>query len=576
MSIIKTSFRLAVIIILVIACSLILIDSASAATSIKHGWVALDSQNRVVLSGVRYPLSGTSGVRPIKKITNGVSTIDVKNNSVVYLSNNKLGTAQALIIGSTISGYKDAFITQFAIANDSSTSTQSNTSGTYQLLKPIPISSLKISVSNASYTGKAIIPNVIIKNGAYTLKQGADYSLSCKNNIKVGSSASVTIVGKGRYSSQVTRKFSINKASIANAAISGLKKSYNYSKKAIKPSVTITVSGRKLVKGTDYTVTYKNNTKLGTAKMTINGKGNYKGSKTANFKIIGKISKSCVGELGSCNYTGKAVKPAPEVTCNGKVLKKGRDYTLSYKNNIKLGTATVTVSGKGNYTGSVTKKFNIVKMTAGEYIARCAGAICYSREVWGGYNNTFDPATNRKVWKKVHDGVRKGQKPWYHSCTVNLMTTVRWSGYDNSSAIHNHNCPAMDRHLKNTPSKWKYLGEYRFHNAAEANKVLKPGDILWHGASGTGHTLMYIGPNMAKTVYEEYIKGTDGDKGRPPKNYIWISAHGSYKGSCQPCICGSNSLAYYQSYKVARPVGSLSKLDKTFAKVLPSLRPSIK
>ena len=67
--------------------------------------------------------------------------------------------------------------------------------------------------------------------------------------------------------------------------ISGLKKSYNYSKKAIKPSVTITVSGRKLVKGTDYTVTYKNNTKLGTAKMTINGKGNYKGSKTANFKI---------------------------------------------------------------------------------------------------------------------------------------------------------------------------------------------------------------------------------------------------------------------------------------------------
>ena len=72
-------------------------------------------------------------------------------------------------------------------------------------------------------------------------------------------------------------------------------------------------------------------------------------------------------------YTGKAIKPAPVVKYNGATLTKGTDYTVSYKNNTKVGTATVTVKGKGNYTGSrkVTFKINpkgttISKVTPGK------------------------------------------------------------------------------------------------------------------------------------------------------------------------------------------------------------------
>jgi len=72
-------------------------------------------------------------------------------------------------------------------------------------------------------------------------------------------------------------------------------------------------------------------------------------------------------------YTGKALKPAVKVVLKGKTLKKGTDYTVSYKNNKAIGTATVTVKGKGNYTGTATKTFKInpkavsgLKLTAGK------------------------------------------------------------------------------------------------------------------------------------------------------------------------------------------------------------------
>ncbi|MBR1751740.1 MAG: fibronectin type III domain-containing protein [Ruminococcus sp.] len=58
-------------------------------------------------------------------------------------------------------------------------------------------------------------------------------------------------------------------------------------------------------------------------------------------------------------YTGKALKPAPTVKLNDRILKKSTDYTVSYKNNVKCGKATVTVTGKGDYTGTKSGSFII-------------------------------------------------------------------------------------------------------------------------------------------------------------------------------------------------------------------------
>ncbi|MCI8490552.1 MAG: InlB B-repeat-containing protein, partial [Lachnospiraceae bacterium] len=59
-------------------------------------------------------------------------------------------------------------------------------------------------------------------------------------------------------------------------------------------------------------------------------------------------------------YSGKALKPKVTVTYNGVTLKEKTDYTLKYSNNKKVGQGSVAVTGKGNYTGSKTVKFNIL------------------------------------------------------------------------------------------------------------------------------------------------------------------------------------------------------------------------
>ena len=78
----------------------------------------------------------------------------------------------------------------------------------------------------------------------------------------------------------------IERDTVKNAKISGVKKSYVKTGKAIKPDVKVKVSGKTLKKKRDYTVKYKKNKKRGTATITIKGKGNYSGSKKVKFKIV--------------------------------------------------------------------------------------------------------------------------------------------------------------------------------------------------------------------------------------------------------------------------------------------------
>ena len=71
------------------------------------------------------------------------------------------------------------------------------------------------------------------------------------------------------------------------------------------------------------------------------------------------LSQAEVGGIADYSYTGKEITPEPTVTLSGKRLTNGKDYTLSYSNNKKPGTATVTVTGTGAYTGQVSVNFKI-------------------------------------------------------------------------------------------------------------------------------------------------------------------------------------------------------------------------
>ena len=74
---------------------------------------------------------------------------------------------------------------------------------------------------------------------------------------------------------------------------------------------------------------------------------------------VTNISKTKISTLKTRAFTGKPLTQALTITYGGKKLVNGRDYTLTWENNKNIGTASVTIKGKGKYNGSVTKKFRI-------------------------------------------------------------------------------------------------------------------------------------------------------------------------------------------------------------------------
>lgn len=137
-----------------------------------------------------------------------------------------------------------------------------------------------------------------------------------------------------------------------------------YTGSLIAPNVTVTCNDVELVKDTDYTVSYSNNKNVGTATISITGIGDYTGTITKNFNIVARdISDTTIGSIPNQTYTGNSISVLPVITYNGKTLSNNADYTLSYSNNNRVGTATVTITGKGNFTGTTSKNFTIKDFT---------------------------------------------------------------------------------------------------------------------------------------------------------------------------------------------------------------------
>ena len=133
-----------------------------------------------------------------------------------------------------------------------------------------------------------------------------------------------------------------------------------YSGKELKPDVTVKLGDDTLVKDKDFTIAYSDNTNAGTAAATITGIGDYAGTKKAEFTINpAPMKNATIGTIAAKTFTGKAQKPAPKVTFNGVTLKKDTDYKVAYKNNTNAGKATVTITGKGNFTGAKPATFVI-------------------------------------------------------------------------------------------------------------------------------------------------------------------------------------------------------------------------
>ena len=233
----------------------------------------------------------------------------------------------------------------------------------------------------------------------------------------------------------------LSRISISKASVTLSTSTYAYDGKAKTPFVTVKVGGKTLKKDTDYTVSYSSNTKVGTATVKITGKGNYTGSVSKTYSIKNNFKKATVSGISTKAFTGKNITQSITVKYNGKTLKKGTDYTVSYSSNKNIGTATVKVAGKGSYTGTVTKTFKInpakqeiQKLTAKSkafFVDWAQKGSATGYEIQYATNSKFTRAkkvtiTNNKTDKTTVSKL-SGKKKYY--VRVRSYTTVKGTKY---------------------------------------------------------------------------------------------------------------------------------------------------
>lgn len=213
-----------------------------------------------------------------------------------------------------------------------------------------------------TYTGNELTQTVTVTVNGKTLTVGTDYTVSDLTGTEPGSYP-VTVAGTGNYTGEVTKSFTISKAQISSAAITYDAGPYGYTGKEWKPEVTVSFNSATLTAGNDYTVSYENNINAGTAKIIITGIGDhFTGLTEKTFTInSAEISGCTFAPIADVTYNTKAHTPEVTVAISGRTLEADKDYTVSYASNINAGTATVTVTGKGNFTGSANTTFTIAK-----------------------------------------------------------------------------------------------------------------------------------------------------------------------------------------------------------------------
>ena len=264
----------------------------------------------------------------------------------------------------------------------------------------------------------------------------------------VDKAASIGVKGSKHKECTVCKKVletaeipALSRISISKASVTLSTSTYAYDGKAKKPGVTVKLNGKTLKNGTDYTVSYSNNIKVGTAKVTITGKGNYTGSVSKTFKIKNNFKKATVSGISTKAFTGKNITQSITVKYNGKTLKNGTDYTVSYSNNKKIGTATVKIAGKGSYTGTVTKTFKInpakqeiQKLTAKSkafFVDWAQKGSATGYEIQYATNSKFTSAKKVTITNKKTDKTTvskfSGKKKYY--VRVRSYTTVKGTKY---------------------------------------------------------------------------------------------------------------------------------------------------
>ena len=275
------------------------------------------------------------------------------------------------------------------------------------------------------YTGETISPKLIVKDGDVTLKEGTDYKVTSKTGANAGD-ATVTITGQGWYKGTLDVKYTIAKANLANATVLDTlgKKDFKLSYNGYPVVNVNTVVGSVKIGNTtltaydpatktgDYVITIDDNAiEVGTYNFTIKaapGNSRVEGEYKGTFQIVASEQSGSfapklnpvysanaqtleVGVTGAY-YTGKAITPTVKLSVDGVELAQNIDYTIkSCTNNVNAGEATVTVEGKGDYSGTQTAKFTINKANLSDVKVEAKTNTVDEKEVFTYTGNQVKP-----------------------------------------------------------------------------------------------------------------------------------------------------------------------------------------
>ena len=221
----------------------------------------------------------------------------------------------------------------------------------------------------ANYPKKIKYTPIVTNDSNNILKAGRDYTLTYQDSSgkplnkqpTTEGNYLIQIQGTGSCEGDFRCSYSISESGGATAINKGRAEIGSFTYGNGEPKVSLAVNGNNLISGTDYIVNFVNVGKKGTATATFIGIGNYTGTLKKNFKVqAAPIQENDIRVPKTAAYAKGGAKPNVTVTVNGRSLVMNTDYTVSYKNNTKVGnTAKVVIKGKGNYSGSVTKMFSI-------------------------------------------------------------------------------------------------------------------------------------------------------------------------------------------------------------------------
>lgn len=408
----------------------------------------------------------------------------------------------------------------------------------------------------ARETGEGVIlPEIRVYYKNTLLQEGKDYSVKYTNNVKVarynainskGASIAptVTITGKGSYASSIVRRFTIvsasGAASVRRITSSGVILTYSldggktysdklmasYEAKPIVPMVKVTLKqdGTELTEGKDYTVRFSNNRLASNkASITITGIDKYYGSIVKKFTISPKNIKglsssdiiikykdedpSTEGYQVIYSKKNQILNMIDEVTVKDvEPIEINKDYKASYKYDKATNKYIITVTGKGNYTGTYSEEANIqiIEKTISD------ADIAYSNEILLVNNKTG--IYNQKITVKDSEGNALKDKSEY-----NLVYK-----YKSATTVNNKTFGSVNRKAGDIVDKNDYL-------PAEAVII----------AEITGNTAKnYTGVRQVEFKYisqykfdDEYIDATVSD-------VVWNNKG----GICKPSIVLVNKL----------------------------------